>query len=177
MLKFLVVALEGDLRDRLGDIVRACGKGPAGAVDFFTDWGSVAPYVGQKGCLVAGCSGDWTVLCDDGSVTGAVFDDVSLGEWLANRHATRVASAYSHSVSLFHGFRLHSATGTRAVLVQGRTVIENEGEPIPGEDPENVAHYNGYTVMDILGLWGIDIADGLESCTKSALLRFTDSKP
>jgi hypothetical protein len=177
MAKFLIVALEGDVRDRLGEIVRACGKEPRGPVEFFTDWGSVAPYVGQKGYLVAGCSGDWTVLIDDGSVTGAVFDDVSLGEWLATRHATRVASAYGHSVSDVYGFRLHSANGTRAVLVQEEKVIENEGDPVPGEDPEDVAKHNEYSVMDVLGLWGIDIADGVESCSKSALLRFADSTP
>jgi hypothetical protein len=85
--KFLAVALEGDHLDSLDGLARVCGKVPIGNVRFFTDWASVSPFVNQKGYLGAARSGGWTVLVDDGSITGPIFDDVDLGARLAQQYA------------------------------------------------------------------------------------------
>jgi hypothetical protein len=172
--KFLVVALEGDLLTRLDGLVRACGKEPIGEARLFTDWASVSPFVNQNGYLGAARSGNWTVLVDDGSVTGPIFDDVDLGSRLADEFATRVVSAYGSSVSGFCGFRVHiPGGGLRSVLVDQNGLVADEGEPIPGEEPVDPDTFNEYSVLDTLELLGLDIADGVESASRCALLQFT----
>jgi hypothetical protein len=170
--KFLAVALEGNLLDRLDELVRACGKGPIGEVQFFTEWASVAPFVERKGHLGAARSGGWTCLVDDGSVTGLIFDDVDLGARLAGEYATRVVSAYGNSVSGCCGFRVHTPGGLRSVLVDQDRLVEDEGEPIPGEEPVDPETFNEYSVLDTLELLGLDIADGVESSRQCALVQF-----
>ena len=172
MAKFLAVALEGDLLDSLDELVRACGKEPIGEVRLFAAWASVSPLVTQKGYLGAARSGDWTVLVDDGSVTGPIFDDVELGARLARRYATRVVSAYGSSVSGFCGYRVHTPGGLRSVLVGQERVVEDEGEPIPGEEPLDPDTFNEYSVPGTLELLGLDIADGVESSGRCALVQF-----
>lgn len=175
MAKFLAVALEGDFCDRLGDIARICGRVPIGEPQFFADWGSVAPLVSEKGYLAAARSGDWTVLVDDGSVTGEIFEDLDfVAAALAEELSTRVVSAYGNSVSGMCGFRVHSPGATRAVLVADGGVVEDEGEPIPGEVPVVFDEYNEYSVLQALKLLGIDIAEGVERCSRSALIQFAD---
>ena len=170
-MKFLTVALEGDFLNSLPELVRACGKEPIGPVQLFADWASVSPFVNQKGYLGAALSGRWTVLVDDGSVTGPIFADADLGARLADQYASRVVSAYGSSVSGFYGFRVHTPGGLRSVLVDHIGVAENEGEPIPGEKPVDPKTFNEYSVLDTLKLLGLDIADGVESANRCALLR------
>lgn len=170
--KFLAVALEGDILDCLDGLVRACGKEPIGKVRFFNEWASVSPFVNQTGYLGAARSGGWTVLADDSSVCGRIFDDVDLGSRLAHQYATRVVSAYGSSVSGFCGFRVHTPGGLRSVLVDQNRLVEDEGDPIPGEEPVDPETFNEYSVLDILELLGLDIADGVESSSRCALLQF-----
>jgi hypothetical protein len=47
--KFVAVALEGDFRDRLGEIAQVCGKAPVGNIQFFSNWGDVVPFTKKKG--------------------------------------------------------------------------------------------------------------------------------
>jgi hypothetical protein len=165
------VALEGDYRDCLAEIARTCGRRPAGKVRLFSDWSSVAPFAARKGYLGAACSGAWTVLVDDWDVTADIFDRPEVGAALASRYHTRVVSAFGHSVIGECGFRVHTPGGTRSVLVTPEGVVEDEGEPIPGEEPVDPEEYNEHSVLGVLELLGLDIADGVESSTRCALLQ------
>jgi hypothetical protein len=138
----------------------------------FADWASVSPFVNQKGYVGAARSGGWTVLVDDGSVTGRIFDEVDLGARLADKYATRVVSAYGSSVTGFCGFRVHMPGGIRSVLVDQDGLVEDEGEPIPGEEPVDPETFDEYSVLDTLELLGLDIADGVETSGRCALLQF-----
>jgi hypothetical protein len=174
--KFVAVALEGDFCDRLAEIARACGARPVGKVRLFTDWNSVAPFAAQKGYLGAACSGGWTVLVDDWELTAYVFDHPRVGAGLALRYRTRVVSAFGHSVTGDCGFRVHWPGGARSVLVTPEGVAENEGGPVPGEEPVDANEYNEYSVLGTLALLGLDIVDGVESSTRCALLRLAKKR-
>ncbi len=174
--KFVAVALEGDFRDQLAEIARACGRRPVGDVRLFTDWSSVAPFVAQKGYLGAARSGPWTVLVDDWEVTAHIFDNPEIGADLASRYGTRVVSAFGHCVTGDFGFRIHTPSDTRSVLVTQGGVIEDEGVPIPGEEPVDPEEYNEYSVLGTLELLGLDIADGVESSTSCALLQLAKKR-
>jgi hypothetical protein len=174
--KFVAVALEGDFRDQLADIARVCGRRPLGNVRSFAKWKAVAPFIARSGYLGAACSGPWTVLVDDWEVTAQIFDNPGIGEELATRYGTRVVSAFGHSVTGDCGFRVHTPSCTRAVLVTPEGVIEDEGEPIPGEDPVDPEEYNEDSVLAALELLGLDIADGVETSTRCALLRLAKKR-
>jgi hypothetical protein len=174
--KFVAVALEGDFRDQLAEIAQACGRRPVGKVRIFTDWSSVAPFVRQKGYLGAACSANWTVLVDDWELTAYIFDHPEIGETLANQYRTRVVSAFGHSVTGECGYRVHTPGAIRSVLVTAEGVIEEEGEPIPGEDPIDPEEFSEDSVLASLELLGLDIADGVESSTRCALLQLTKKR-
>lgn len=176
MASFFTAALEGDFRDQLADIVRACGRRPVGEVRLFSDWASVAPLAARKNHLAAACSGGWTVLVDDGEMTADVFDHPAAGAALAARYSTRVVSAFGHTVAGGCGFRVYTPAGARSVVVDQDGVVEDEGEPIPGEDTAHLAKHDMYSVLDTLGLLGLDLADGVESSTRCALVRLAPKR-
>ena len=171
MASFFAAALEGDFRDRLADVVRACGRRPVGEVRLFNDWASVAPLAVRKNHLAAACSGGWTVLVDDGEMTADLFDNPEAGAALSARYVTRVVSAFGQTVAGGCGFRAHTPAGTRSVVVDHDGVVEDEGEPLPGEDTTDLDKHDMYSVLDTLGLLGLDFADGVESSTRCALVR------
>jgi hypothetical protein len=133
-----------------------CGKKPKGTVQLFTNWASVAPYMRQNGSVVAGLSGGWTILCDDGQLTCTIFDDLALGETLAREFKTTVVSAFGDDTACVYGYRVHSSRGTRAVLVD-RQVEQDFGEGVPGEAAVIAGEYNEENVLEVLRLLGIDI--------------------
>jgi hypothetical protein len=173
---FFTAALEGDFRDRLTDIVRACGRRPVGEVLPFADWGSVAPLVARPNHLGAAVSGRWTVLVDDGEMTADLFDNPEVGAALAARYATRVVCAFAHSVTGGCGYRVHTPAGTRSVVVDESGVVENEGEPLPGEDTADLDKHDMYSVLDVLGLVGLDVADGVEASVQCAALQLAPKR-
>jgi hypothetical protein len=170
MASLMTAAIEGDFRDRLPEIARALGRRPLGGVQPFPDWASVASLAAQPNYLGAVCSGAWTVLADDGELTAELFDNPEMGATLASRYSTRVVGAFGFTVTGGCGFRVHSPTGTRSVLVDQHGVVENEGEPIPGEVSTDLDKHDMYSVLDILSLLGLDIADGVERSTQCALV-------
>jgi hypothetical protein len=184
MAKFQVVAIEGDVMNRLPEIVRVCSKKPEGSVKLFGEWGSAAshlraePWYVPKNLVVAGIAGGWTVLADDvhiGGITDLLFKNKELGLELARRLKTRVVSAVGNDTSCMYGFRIYCPDHPRYVLVH-ETVEENIGEPIPGEPELRFPSYTEDEVLEVLGLLGIDIEEGLEDCTESALIHYSDLK-
>lgn len=169
-MKFAIVAIEGDFRDLLREIASVCGRQPIGEIEYFKDWAAVASWVDEEDCLVAVCSGGWTIL-PGWDVTVAVFDNPEVGEALVKRFGTRVVTACGHSVSGGCGFRIHSPAGTRSVIKTEEGVVENEGELLPGEEPIEGDAFGLLDVLDTLELLGLDIADGIENSNRCAMLR------
>jgi hypothetical protein len=53
--------------------------------------------------------------------------------------------------------------------------LEDDGNLLPGETA--VEGYGALDILDLLELLGIDVADGVENCTRSAAVRYAnDSK-
>ncbi len=169
--RFLFAAIEGDYVQRLDQIVRALGKVPTGPALHFQDWASAASYVDSPNAIVAVQSGDWTILCDDTTLTGSLFDNLSLGDSLAAKLQSRVVTALGEDTACAYGYRVHSGDGTRAVLVQEK-VEQNLGKPIPGEPEVTVDDYNEECVLDVLQILGIDIHDGIESSPNAAVVQY-----
>jgi len=169
--RFLIAAIEGEHVHRLDEIVRALGKVPRAPCASFGNWSLAAPYVDEPSSLVAVKSGDWTILCDDTTLTGAIFDSISLGESLAQKLRSRVVSALGDNTACAYGYRVYSFGGTRAVFVH-ETIEQNSGKPIPGEPEVSLDDYNEESVLELLQLLGIDIQDGVESSTKAAVIRY-----
>ncbi|VTR96502.1 unnamed protein product [Gemmata massiliana] len=173
MPSFVAVALEGDFLERLPEIARACGCEPVGTVQLFTNWTSVAPFARRTDYLTAAISGKWTVLMDDWNVTDYLFDHPEVCADLAKRYRVRVASAFAQSVSGGCGYRVHNRSGARArsVAVLQDEVLENLGKPLPGEDTSDLEQHDMFSVLDVLGLIGLDVADGVEASTRCAMLQ------
>jgi hypothetical protein len=178
MARFLIAALEGDMRDRLSEIVRACGKKPLGPVQVFPDWNSISAHVQKTGGLMAACSGGWTILDDPGlldTIPGAIFEDSQLGAALARRINGRVVAAIGEDTMCVYGFRVYSLQGTRAVLVSNRGCQEM-GDPMPGESRVDWAHANEEDVLLVLQSLGIDIEDGVAACREPVLLQYGEDE-
>jgi hypothetical protein len=173
MAKFILVALEGDYCDRLDEIALACGRRLVGNIRFFSDWSSVAPFARQKGYLAAVRSGDWTILMDDWDLTAKIFDAPAAGAAIASTYSTRVVCALGHSVTGDFGFQVHMPGHSRSVLVTADGLLEDEGEPLPGEEPIDPDEFNENDVLNILDSLGVDIADGVETSSQSALLELS----
>jgi hypothetical protein len=175
---FIAAALEGDLLDCLPEIARACGRVPVGEVQHFPDWGPVAPLSRRTDYLAAAISGGWTVLVDDWNVTLQLFDHPEVCADLAKRYRVRVVSAFAQSVSGACGYRVHNGTGarSRSVAVLQDQVLEDLGKPLPGENAEHLEEHDVHSVLEVLGLIGLDLADGVEASTRCAVLRL-ETKP
>jgi hypothetical protein len=170
--RFLFAAIEGDHVDCLDEIARALGKVPAIPPQSFQEWSTAAPYVDEPNSLVAVQSGNWTILCDDTTLTGALFDNLSLGESLAKRLRSRVVSALGEDTACAYGYRIYADNCTRAVLVHEK-IEQNSGVPIPGEPEVTLDDYNEESVLEVLQLLGIDIHDGIEFSTKAAVVQYS----
>ncbi len=176
MASFFAAALEGDFHDRLAEIAQACGRRPVGTIQSFADWSSVAALAVQKNHLASARSGKWTILVDDGEFTADLFDNTEIGAALAVRYGTRVVCAFGHTVAGSCGYRVHTPAGTRSVVIDQEGVIENDGMPLPGEDTTDLDQHDMYSVLDILGLLGLDIVDGVESSTQCALVQLAPKR-
>jgi hypothetical protein len=168
---FAAAALEGDFCDRLAEIARACGRRLVGDVQQFDGWGPVAPLASRPNHLAAAVSGNWTVLVDDWEVTAHLFDRPEVATGLAARYGTRVVGAFAHSVTGGCGYRVHTPAGSRAVVIDQDRVVEDAGEPLPGEDTTDLHQHDMYSVLDVLALLGLDVADGVEASTRCAIVR------
>ena len=173
MPKFIAVALEGDFCSRLDKIVRACGRQPVGKVRMLGDSSSVAPLVRQPGHIAAVRSGDWTILIDDWDLTSDLFDNPAIGTKIASLYKTRVVSAFGVSTTGDFGYRVHGPDGLRSVLINEQGTVLDEGEPMPGEDPIEPDDFSEESVLSVLDLLGIDIADGVELSTQCALVELS----
>jgi hypothetical protein len=176
MAGFCVAAIEGDYCHRLAEIARACKRRHVGKARLLTAWASAAPFARQENFLAAARSGDWTVLIDEGALTCYLFDNPEVGPTLASRFGTRVVAAFAYCVMGSCGYRVHSAAGTRSVVVDQDGVVEDHGEPIPGEDTTDLHLHDMYSVLDILGLLGLDVEDGVESSTRCAVLQLAPKR-
>jgi hypothetical protein len=176
MAGFMVAALEGDFLDRLPEIVRACRRRPVGEVEYFADRGSAASLARSPNHLVASISGAWTVLGSDEDLTGYLFDHPKVCATLASRYRTRVVSAFAHSVSCACGYRVYAPRCVRSVAVLQHEVLEDLGDPLPGENTANVEDHGMYSVLAVLGLIGLDLADAVESSVRHAVLQLAPAQ-
>jgi hypothetical protein len=168
MSSFITAALEGDFLDRLPEIARACGRRPVGKVKRFRCWAATMPFSRRPNHLTAAISGGWTVLVDDWELTDYLFDHAEVCADLAARYRVRLVSAFAQSVSGGCGYRLHNRAGarSRSVAVLQGEVLEDMGKPVPGEDAANLELHDMYSVLEVLELIGLDIADGVEVSTR-----------
>jgi hypothetical protein len=178
MSSFITAALEGDFLDRLPEIAQVCGRWPVGKVERFTNWASAAPFSCRPNHLAAAISGGWTVLVDDWELTDYLFENPKVCADLTARYRARLVSAFAQSVSGCCGYRLHNRGGarSRSVAVLQGEVLENLGKPLPGEDAANLEQHDMDSVLDVLGLIGLDIADGVEASTRCAVLRLSSKR-
>jgi hypothetical protein len=171
MASFIVAALEGDFLDHLPEIARACRRRPVGEVQYFADWPSAAPLARRPNSLSAAISGAWTVLGDDSELTDYLFGHPKVCAALASRYRTRVVSAFAQSVSACCGYRVHTPRSVRSVAVLQNEVLEDLGDPLPGEDTDDLERHGMYSVLAVLGLIGLDVADGVEASVRCAVLQ------
>jgi hypothetical protein len=173
MPSFITAALEGDFLDRLPEIVRACGRQPVGEVQRFAAWASAASFARRPNHLAAAISGGWTVLVDNWELTDYLFDHPEACAALARQYRTRVVSAYAQSVSGGCAYRVHNRRGarSRSVAVLQHEVLEDLGKPLPGEDTADLERHDMYSVLDVLGLIGLDVADDVEASPRCAVLQ------
>jgi hypothetical protein len=115
-------------------------------------------------------------LVDDGAFTADLFDQPEVGEALARQYDTRVASAFGCSAIGSCGYRVHSPAGTRSVVVDVDGVVEDEGEPLPGEVTDDIDQHDMYSVLDTLALLELDVEEGVESSTRCAVLRLAPKR-
>ena len=171
MASFSAAALEGDYCENLLEIAKACGRRPVGQVLHFSSWPEVAPLAESPNHLAAALSGGWTVLIDDHYVTAHLFDNPVIGATFAARYGTRFVSAFAYSVTGWCGYRVHTPTGTRSVMLDEFGIVENEGDPLPGEDTSDIDKHEMYSILDLLGTLGLDVGEGVEASTKCAVVR------
>src|SRR5262249_9802302 len=147
-----------------------------GEVQRFDGWASVAPFASRPNYLAAAVSGNWTVLVDDWEVTAHLFDHPEVAAALAARYGTRVVSAFAHSVTGGRGERDHGAAGTRSVVIDQNRVVEDAGEALPGEDTADLHKHDMYSVLDVLALLGLDVADGVEASRRCAVVQLAPKR-
>ena len=176
MLSFIAAALEGDFLDSLPEIVGACGRRSVGKVQYFTDWATASSLGYCEDHLAAAFSGTWTVLVDDEVVSEYLFDNPTVGAALATRYGTRVVSAFAHSVAGICGYRVHTPTGSRSVVINNGIVEADEGEPLPGEDTANLDKHWMWSVLDVLKLVGLDVADGVVASTRCVVVQLAPKR-
>jgi hypothetical protein len=176
MSSFVTTAFEGDFLERLPELVRDCGRRPVGDVQLFTNWAFAAPFARRKNYLAAALSGAWTVLVDDWELTDYLFEHSEVCTALEARYHIRVASAYAQSVSGCCGYRVYQGRSVRSVVVYQDEVLENLGKPLPGEDTTDLEQHDMYSVLDVLGLIGLDIADGVENSVRCAVLQLAPKR-
>ena len=95
---------------------------------------------------------------------------------LVSRYRTRVVSAFAHSVSGGCGYRVHTPQGVRSVVVLQHEVLEALGDPLPSEDTADLEGHEMYSVLDVLGLIGLDVADGVEASVRCAVLQLAPER-
>jgi hypothetical protein len=54
--------------------------------------------------------------------------------------------------------------------------VEDEGEPIPGEESVDPEEYSEYSVLAALELLGLDIADGVEASGRCAVVQLAPKR-